>query len=350
MSSRPRSATSATCMSSRPRSTSSTARATTTSTNIIPNSSTCSPKRKVRRRHRRRPSSERATRNATREWKKNRTIKWQRRYFIDADASIPLPNDDTIRCSQWVKESSLSNYLSSRPQMQIRDVLVHETVSKNTDQSTGPVPVGQHDTVTAAAGASAEAGSTEATEEAYKVSHRKGPENAALQPMLVQYLGHPERSTALSLSGSMLSGGERAGGTSLDYFRCIQKERASSSINPALPSQPWRSEEDVILLKTVAAIGPQFVVGRDNAMDLTSRLLCDRSVKQTKTRANTSLVNPNFSSDKPWSDEEERKLVLLFRAYGSCESPLLKVFAHFPDRASKSVAEKWARSLAPKGK
>jgi hypothetical protein len=88
-------------------------------------------------------------------------------------------------------------------------------------------------------------------------------------------------------------------------------------------SSPWTREEDEVLLKYVAAMGPQWVLTLGSAADLCAHVLPNRSPKQILARANTTLVNPNFTHGI-WSDEEERKLVLCMKVYRDTSNPITR--------------------------
>jgi hypothetical protein len=88
-------------------------------------------------------------------------------------------------------------------------------------------------------------------------------------------------------------------------------------------SSPWTRSEDEVLLKYVAAMGPQWVLTLGSAADLCAQVLPNRSPKQVLARANTTLVNPNFIHDV-WSDEEERELVLCMKVYRDTPNPIMR--------------------------
>ncbi|KAL3780484.1 hypothetical protein HJC23_012569 [Cyclotella cryptica] len=111
---------------------------------------------------------------------------------------------------------------------------------------------------------------------------------------------------------------------------------------------PWTAEEDELLLKYIAAHGPQFVFGGDAVAQACQNLFPLRDPKQVYQRAHSSLVNPNYVQDR-WDINEERKLALLMRAYSDQPNPIRHASStdHFPHRAQIRVASKWNRSLDP---
>jgi hypothetical protein len=127
------------------------------------------------------------------------------------------------------------------------------------------------------------------------------------------------------------------------YFRsCLQ--------NPATTRcPPWSPDDDELLLKYLAANGPQYLLQGDSALHTCRNLFPHRSTAQLILRAQSTLVNPNFVHDN-WTPDEKRKLALLMRAYSNDSNTinLASRTVHFPHRASKSVAEKWIKTLNPK--
>ena len=328
---------------------------------------------------------------SARAWQQNPNRKWHRTYFVDAEGSTPRPNNDVARRAEW-----LENVTSSLPP----DILSYTRCNHNEETADdgsrivesaqeGKGAIGKAKRKTEAAGGdtddiSAIRSTNSSTLQQQKQTRKKkqkvatsrgnsltAQERASVRTIFVESGGYPDWSRIHATSGSKDTvGGTKA--TAWDCFRYIQKEASSllaaspasahvaagSSHTPAhttnatavaskkssLPSQPWGSDEDSILLTAVMSLGPQCALTRDTVCNLARELFGDRSVKQIKKRANESLVNPNYRSTAVrWTDEEERMLVLLMKSYGHCPNPLVKVFAHFPNVASKSVAEKWMR-------
>jgi hypothetical protein len=109
----------------------------------------------------------------------------------------------------------------------------------------------------------------------------------------------------------------------------------------------WTIEQDEILLKYLAAMGPQFVLDQGGAGHIASRLLPDKTAKHVLGRANASLLNPNLDRDY-WTELEEKKLTLCMKIYQNAEpSALNKASHHFPNRSGPTVTSKWNRSLNP---
>ena len=292
---------------------------------------------------------------SARGWQQTPNRKWHRRYFVDAEGSTPQPNNDVARRAQWLRDVA-----SSLPP----DTLSyhHGSGGKEETGNGEEADDGDDDVV---AIPQQQQRKTNAKKPKQKAASRRGnpltaAERATVRAAFVESEGYPDWSRIIASDESAIAGVKKA--TAWDCFRYVQKEASSllldggasgtnaravarsSTSNSSLPSQPWGSDEDAALLTAVMSLGPQFTLSRDSVSGLARELFADRSVKQIKKRANESLVNPNYRSPAVrWTDEEERMLVLMMRAYGHCPSPLVKAFGHFPNVASKSISEKWSR-------
>lgn len=107
---------------------------------------------------------------------------------------------------------------------------------------------------------------------------------------------------------------------------------------------PWTLDQDEVLFKTVAAAGPQQVLSQHFASHLSGVL--QKNPKTILQRTMTSLLNPVFVNDM-WSDEDERRLCLLMKVYRDSPNPMVSVTSHFLTRSSRSVHDKWSRTLDP---
>ncbi|KAL7464897.1 hypothetical protein ACHAXS_005218 [Conticribra weissflogii] len=112
--------------------------------------------------------------------------------------------------------------------------------------------------------------------------------------------------------------------------------------------RPWSEDEDELLLKYMAAHGPQFLFQKDAVVQMCRNLFPHFNPRKAAFRIHDTLLNPN-NDDQKYSDDEERKLALLMRAYCDESRPTQNVgcVEHFPNRSVKCIAEKWNRSLNP---
>lgn len=114
----------------------------------------------------------------------------------------------------------------------------------------------------------------------------------------------------------------------------------------------WTLAEDELLLKYLSAAGPQIVIDSKNSLvqhTILNQLLITKSKKQIFNRANQSLLNPNLKRSE-WSDEEERRLAIFMKIYHSDHESTQDVFlasTHCYGRGTKSVVDKWHRSINP---
>jgi Myb-like DNA-binding domain len=115
----------------------------------------------------------------------------------------------------------------------------------------------------------------------------------------------------------------------------------------------WTHEEDELLLKFIAAAGPQALLESKNTLiqsTLCTQLLLHKSKKQIFVRANQTLLNPNMQRTD-WSDYEERRLPICMKIYYTpnpqdCHQ-LYRASTHCYGRSTKSVVDKWNRSINP---
>lgn len=129
--------------------------------------------------------------------------------------------------------------------------------------------------------------------------------------------------------------------TPWQYFTHYQRD-----LNTSIRSLPWTEYSDELLFKYVSSQGPRFILSNTTATTICREVLPNRSPKQILARCTRSLLNPNFAHG-PWSEEEERKLVILMKIYRDCTNPIDRASLHFPHRATKMVWDKWERSLNP---
>ena len=144
------------------------------------------------------------------------------------------------------------------------------------------------------------------------------------------------------------------------------------------PDGSFTPEEDELLLRYIAVMGPQFVWGYQEINDLASRIFPHKTSRRIYERTHFSQWHP-LSKDTIWTKEEEMKLVLAIKIYSDTdvhsgvnsggeelsEEPLAqnlekarlalekaalrKASAHFhPYRQSYKVTKKWERSFSPR--
>ncbi|KAL7547081.1 hypothetical protein ACHAWF_010396 [Thalassiosira exigua] len=130
-------------------------------------------------------------------------------------------------------------------------------------------------------------------------------------------------------------------------WRCFSHFRSSLE-NPATRCPPWSKEEDELFLKYVAAHGPQYLLQGESLVQMCKNIFPLRNSKQITLRAHSTLINPSYIHNA-WNAKEKRKLAILMRVYSKEPQPINSVarMVHFPQRAPKSVTEKWIKRLDP---
>jgi Myb-like DNA-binding domain len=127
--------------------------------------------------------------------------------------------------------------------------------------------------------------------------------------------------------------------------------------SPLVPLQTsssvWTIREDELLLKFLAAAGPQAVIDSKNILlqhTLCTQLLRNKSKKQIFSRVNQSLLNPSTIHSE-WTDYEERRLPICMKVYFSTNhqdsNQVYCASTHCVGRSTKSVVDKWNRSINP---
>lgn len=119
-------------------------------------------------------------------------------------------------------------------------------------------------------------------------------------------------------------------------WQCF-KQYQSSLRDSTNKCPPWTADEDELLLKYIAAHGPQFVFAESAVSQACQNLFPLRDPKSVKYRAQSTLVNPNFVNDR-WDVTEQRKLALLMRAY-SDQHITTPNSDHFPHRSQVSKTD-----------
>ena len=307
-------------------------------------------------------------------WQYNPDRRWHRRFFVDPAASIPKPNDDTLKRRQMEKGIPFSHLVSpwSRTESQkLRDYV--EQVRASTIKASISSDISEKEdakqnnkTLSSAATSSEKKIHIKNTMKVpdsmidfKKVSALSGVRTPQECKYKYFYDASPSinktpftRTESIKIMEIVQTSDENPSwdfvakslGSSRTPFQCFQ--HFMTKLDTSQVQIPWTQQEDDLLLRYIAACGPQFVLSLRTAGSLGARLLPGRPAGQILNRAHHTLANPKFIYDK-WSDDEERILALSIRAYCKHPSPQLLAGSHFPTRCSKMVVEKWIRSLSP---
>ncbi len=340
-------------------------------------------------------------------WELNANRKWLRKFFVDPSLSSPPANSDTLKRREW--EGALVGSLKARyTGWKSEDI---ELLAKCTEESKKKLPCDS-------------ALSLHDEEIDFEIVHRKIRDNLLEFSLKPWQIKKSQTSLYASDDGAPLNGTVRLRHWS-DY-----RNKYLYSLSPSINTSPFTEQEskalneafkdwengqlelhqlplrldtsrtifqcfkhiqmnfvdcigklsaseDELLLKYVAASGPQFVINHHTSTFLSQRFFPRLSPRQISNRLNTLLLNPNYKSEK-WTDFEERMLVLGMKAFSESISPITKVavseacnssfpvfddrdhFSSFfhtifaahtkallPHRAGKLIMDKWNRSLNP---
>ena len=149
-------------------------------------------------------------------------------------------------------------------------------------------------------------------------------------------------------------------------YRCMMHYKRKLR---AQPGGTFTPQEDELMLRYMAAMGPQFVWDYQQITDIGSRLFPFKPAKRLYERTLFSQWHP-LVKDKPWTIDEQMKLVLAMKIYNSNppnneaaastqkqekarlaleKAALRKTSAHFhPYRQSYKVGKKWDRTFSPR--
>jgi hypothetical protein len=263
----------------------------------------------------------------TAKWNHDPFRKWTRRFFVDPDGSVPAPNEDMIKrrrleegkffyhtCPPWSNKeietllAITTEILAKKKDNDNADssCLDFAQVARTLEERTKSVDRLKCPTTRPR--------SADDCRLKYAEMRRENPPftKDELMKILEQvhlHNGNPPWQDVATLLNRTA--------TAWQCLLAYQTKLTSSR------SSPWTREEDEVLLKYVAAMGPQWVLTLGSAADLSAHVLPNRTPKQILARANTTLVNPNLTHGI-WSDEEERKLVLCMKVYRDTPNPIMR--------------------------
>ena len=252
-------------------------------------------------------------------WNYDPYRKWTRRFFVDPDGSTPAPNEDTVKRRKL--EGGKFFYHTSPPWSKKEVQTLLSIVSDMAAETKGADNLDFHQVALVLEERMKIADKTRSL----TVKPRSG-EDCCLKyaDMRKQPPFTKEESMAIIEQVHVHHGSppwpEVARSIHRTAWQCLLAYRTKLTSSRSLPFTP---SEDELLLKTVAAMGPQWVLNLGSAADLAARFFPERSPKQVLARMNASLVNPN-NAREVWSDEEERRLVLCMKVYRDTQFPLMR--------------------------
>jgi hypothetical protein len=299
--------------------------------------------------------------------------KWTRRFFVDAKGNEPGLNADTVRRRAMEGDSFFYHRKPPWSKKESKDLLAAVAASRSNTTTTATTQqasaTSEGSTIDFSNVASLllgnrKPGSTSLprTPEECQIHHRQLQETMQFSKQELQKLSEkvaqastPVDWDAIAESLSRTECQRTAWDCLVAYHTKVGAHSKSSKLQTT--SSTWTVQEDELLLKFLAAAGPQAVVESKNALvhyTILNQLLTTKSKKQIYSRANQSLLNPNLKRSE-WSDEEERRLPIFMKIYHRPEdeslamvvNPLFLASTHCYGRGTKSVVDKWNRSINP---
>ena len=302
-------------------------------------------------------------------WDFNNSRKWTRRYFLDPYNLHPEPNKDTLKRRQW--EGDLRGKMSfrytpwSEEEMDLLKSCVQD-VRKRQQQRAGSVVEEKHvdfHKVTELITQRFHMTKMHQKIKSYSYVNTNSEDGTCQLRSWSDYRN--KYLYCVTQKINMLPFTEKEITTIRDYINVYKDSshipwdivalRLNNSRTPfqcfKLFHQKMKSHvgifsgvEDELLLKYVAASGPQLVLNHHTKAP--QHFFPHLSSKHILTRINTSLVNPSYRNER-WNANEERMLVTGMKVFCDCENATSKVAVLLPDRSSKLVMDKWNRCLNP---
>jgi Myb-like DNA-binding domain len=335
----------------------------------------------------------------------NRNRRWTRRFFVDHRGSEPSLNLDILRRRKAEKETffyhnqpSWSSKETAQLMAVVQTFLTADETGNLLSQSSEKMPLDHSDDLTTLESrclgkkrvdsidfesvAKSLAPSIQSDGDCIAERHKRTAEECQIQYYNLKseernksIFDNQENMRVLSEVVSLTS--STFGSTEMDWEMIADKTANALQLQPELhhlsgwdclvtyyrksktplvqlqtASTVWTSQEDELLLKYLAAAGPQTVIDSKNSLlqNTLLPLLCRKSKKQVFTRVNQSLLNPNMTKND-WSEYEERRLTICMKIYYSLNqqdcNQIYCASTHCRGRGAKSVVDKWNRSINP---
>lgn len=296
--------------------------------------------------------------------------RWSRRFFVDAKGTEPEPNADTLKRREMERTD---NYFFHhlRPPWSTTEIKYLKEVIKEQDQhvteaaSTATMRSSQnldYEQVEAVLkekcrmtlASSSKAMQLARSAQECRLQHNQIQSKALTKLETKQICQQVTEGKFSAVDASDVVDWEKvAASFSTEQYLRTPFDCLAAFMSALKKTSPWTIQEDEILLKFIAAAGPQAVLESKNALvqHLLVHLLPSKTKQQVFTRANSSLLNPKLKNDR-WSEDEERRLAILMKIYHRQQiedgrsRDLFMPSLHF-DRHSQSVLNKWNRSLNP---
>lgn len=293
--------------------------------------------------------------------------KWSRRFFVDPKGTGPEPNADELKRRELeAKNNSFCYHLrppwSKKELKDLKDVIAESKCinASNLDSEQVAVALEEKRQPVLTKSRQKNVLLLARTAEECKVQYNQQFRSKALtkaetKKIREQVDGHKFSATDDDPADGQTAvdwGAVAASFSTPEHFRtpfdCLTAYKSSQT------NSRWTPLEDEVLLKFLAAAGPQAVLDFNKntllQQSLLINLLRTKSRLQILNRANFSQLNPRLKSDR-WSEAEERRLPILMKVYhqhaaARVSSDSFRTALHF-DRNAKAVTDKWNRTLNP---
>lgn len=283
-----------------------------------------------------------------RTWSYNENRKWTKRFFVDPDKNIPEPNADILRRREWEGDmismdkdrfQSWSTNESNTLKICAEKVRKQQNEGNNTPIKDAEIDYHQVTQLVQEQLSAQKVSSRQEKKKYHRAvcdyrikfltdlspSINKGPftkeESLKIIELLHEHNDHPRWDIVARILNTNR--------TPFQCFTYAQSKLATTSISSSsmtLQCNPtaYSQFDDELMLKFIAASGPQTVINNHVVSFLSERFFPHLDKKQILNRCHTSLINPNFDHRK-WNDKEERLLVLGMRLYCESDSAINKV-------------------------
>lgn len=327
--------------------------------------------------------------------RKTADTKWKRRYFIDSKKSTPPPNSDTVLRRKWEGDLASETYLYrftpwSKEELSVlletaEEVRNEQRQRLRQERERSRTDARQIDPIVK----DADINFREVATRVYKKLSKTKPTNAqkaslkshtySLSEEMVKanYVPRPWMDYRIKFLNSVSPSINKrpftkvesmkiieflhkyngnppwhlvaqALNTSRTPFQCFHhaQTKLSHTLSDLSSSVVFSPDEDELLFKFIAASGPQMVMNYHTTTLMAQKFFPQASHFQVLNRANTTLINPQFSNEK-WKEEEVRTLAMAMKVYSKTDNPLARASFLLEGRSTKMVTDKWVNALNP---
>lgn len=292
----------------------------------------------------------------------HKRLNWSRRFFVDHKRTQPNPNPDTIRRRLYEKHHQDSFFYHFRPpwtpkECQLLKQVVQEQQHSSDHDTSSSI---DFDLIAATLQLKQQEMQNTSSKKSLKLPRTADECRIHYQDICRPAITPVETKALCTLinsnnTGEVVDWQEIAKAVSTleisrTAFDCLRAYQSTI----ATKSTPWTLIEDEVMLKLIAAAGPQAVIESKNPLvqqTIFTQLITNKSKHKVFVRLNGTLLNPKIKHNR-WSDDEERRLPILLKIYNHHDatpddSNALRMASTHYNRNVKSVVDKWQRTLNP---